>query len=238
MATTRIYPGANVEAGRNLPFAPAQAVQTLSDPHEQAARQLAQKYRFTQEANEKTAIRTELVELTKRAFTERLEARRKQIADARAELDRIEAHLEQRQKLEKEIIDRRVAQLLDEPDVLDWNSPMDSSGPNLGNANFNNGGIYQQFYNQASPAGSFPVMPPGNPSFSTQPLPTEIRYFDSTQRPNSLLPPTPSAPQAPARFEPAAPSPPSSGAPLFPDSTPQASKAEDSPDAAQQPQQE
>lgn len=177
-----------------------QAVAVYADPHEQAARQLAERYRSTQDPKDKTAARAELVELTKRAFTERTEARRKQIAAARAELDRIEAHLDQRQKLEKEIVDRRVAQLLDEPDVLDWNSPLDSTGPNLTGSSLGNGRIIQRFYDQPASFGSGPAPTPG--SFPAR-EPSYLNYVDGYPEPTGRLGP----PHVPAASAPPQPSP-------------------------------
>lgn len=81
---------------------------------------LARKYRASKDEDEKAALRKELRKLTEETFEQRLDARTKQIEEAQAKLDKIKADLDQRRELSEKIVERRIADLLDDPDPYSW----------------------------------------------------------------------------------------------------------------------
>jgi len=81
---------------------------------------LASKYAKANDA-EKKDIRRQLVQLTEKTFDDRVEKREKEIQEMRSELDEVADRLRERRSMRQQIIDRRVADLLDAPDALRWN---------------------------------------------------------------------------------------------------------------------
>ncbi|XZE51393.1 hypothetical protein SH139x_003044 [Planctomycetaceae bacterium SH139] len=98
---------------------------TNTDPSEAKARQLAAQIRATQDESARKALLVELQALTDDSFETMMRSRREQLAKAGQRLDELVERLEERQQLKSEIVKRRVAELLDQPDPLSWETPAD-----------------------------------------------------------------------------------------------------------------
>src|SRR6056297_2389262 len=94
-----------------------------NDPNEIKARQLAAKVRATDDESARKAMLAELQALTDESFETMMRSRREQLAKAGQRLDELVERLEERQQLKSEIVKRRVAELLDQPDPLSWETP-------------------------------------------------------------------------------------------------------------------
>lgn len=101
---------------------------TEPDPRDQQARELAMKFRQTKDKTQQAELREELLKLTEESFKAKLDARREEIAAVEKQLATMKERVDQREKLADEIIERRVATLLDEPDPLDWDDQQPATG--------------------------------------------------------------------------------------------------------------
>lgn len=107
-------------------FGPAEVIGLRSrglatrSSEDQKAIKLAMAYRASEDEAEKQKLRKQLEEITTLAFKKQLEERGAQVDEAQAKLDRIKARLEQRTELSEKIIERRIADLLDDPDPYAW----------------------------------------------------------------------------------------------------------------------
>lgn len=98
----------NMLAGVRMSEADAQAVD------------LSRQYRSMKDEKAKAKLRDKIAALIKNAFDEHLAERRTQLAEARQKLDEIAVKIEKREELAEKIIDRRIADLLDDPDPYAW----------------------------------------------------------------------------------------------------------------------
>ncbi len=167
------------------------------NPADAEAQTIALEYRKANTDEQRKTLRDKLATLTKQAFSERLAERRKELSEMQSQVDEMNKRLIEREKLESEIVERRVAQLLDEPDPLDWNTAMDhtqnmqygfqpnyavNSVPALSARSSAVNGVQSfSFPNPPSlPSGTTPPMPPqlfsGTQAFNTtQPAPSALR---------------------------------------------------------------
>ncbi len=100
-------------------------------PAERRAMELARQLRQTPDAEEREHLRDELRDQLSRAFDERREQQLAEIEKLERQLDSLRELDAVRQERKDEIVERRMRQLLGEPDVLDWapHTPRDSAGP-------------------------------------------------------------------------------------------------------------
>ena len=127
-ALPAIAPGQAVIPAITAPAAPSLLVERplafvlggRLDEDDKKAVELARQYRVSDDEKEKEALRTKLRELTEATFEKRLEARVTQIEEMQAKLDKVKAEVEKRKVSADKIVDRRVADLLDDPDPYSW----------------------------------------------------------------------------------------------------------------------
>jgi hypothetical protein len=108
------YPSPNAFPN-NMPFAVSPF-----QPDESEIRDLVFVYREAADEAGREEIREKLALETKKVFEKRLADRKQEIADAQAELDAINKLLTERESMAEKIIDRRVAELVNDPDPLAW----------------------------------------------------------------------------------------------------------------------
>lgn len=97
-----------------------ETVYRYTTPDDRRARELAEKYNRTESEPEKDELREQLTELTERTFEERLRERREELERMRERMEKISQQLDRREELRDQIVQRRVKDLLNEPDPLDW----------------------------------------------------------------------------------------------------------------------
>jgi hypothetical protein len=96
---------------------PTAAPMTESD---RRALELANRIRQTRDNDEREQLRKQLRETLNAAFDQRREQQLQEIAELERQLDSIRKLDETRQQRKEEIVQRRMSDLLSEPDALDW----------------------------------------------------------------------------------------------------------------------
>jgi len=162
---------------------------------------LAQRYRRSRDEEEKERLADEIRELTRRTFEKRMEQRRDQMAKLRQELDEIGERLDRREAMKEQVIQRRLAELLDTPDPLDWDmEPLPNLERNAtGRVHVSDDPFGRQpaqfrgqpdpFGAQHDPFGPHPGPPSGRPSDS------RFNYPRPVHRPVSEFGPGPGPPR-------------------------------------------
>lgn len=98
----------------------AQAMGGRMSEEDKKAVELAWQFRSSKDKQEKEKLRELVKELTAEAFEKQMAQRAQQVEEAQAKLDKLKAQLEQRREASEKIIERRIADLLDDPDPYSW----------------------------------------------------------------------------------------------------------------------
>ncbi len=125
-------------------------------------------------------LKTELKEVLNEQFELRQSKRQKDLEKLKKEVASLEKSIEDRNKKKSEIVERRISQLIGEPDELDWET---NNGNNF-SGQYRGAGIGNTFSNQ--PMNSY-VTPNGTVIHTTQPLPGNAP-LNVTPPSNQLLP--------------------------------------------------
>lgn len=96
---------------------PPPALPTAAD---QRAEELAAKIRESEDESEQAALREQLLETLNTAFDERRERQSESIEELEKQLEELRTLHQQRGERKSEIVQRRMSELLAEPDVLAW----------------------------------------------------------------------------------------------------------------------
>jgi hypothetical protein len=109
----------------NVPYQPL----TLSNSSHETS-QIAQKYVKAKGEEEKEKLRKQLQELVNKQFDMQMGRQQKELEVLEKQLAQLRSVLKKRQESKKDIIDRRIDQLILDAEGLGWTAPASNTSPN------------------------------------------------------------------------------------------------------------